>query len=183
MPVDLRPIAPNQRLDLERDGDIEGTADFDAEEGRRSHTDDRERHAVDDERGADGVVAAAEAPLPQTVADDGGRSVRAAAGTIVGGREQAAAPRWNAEGREIAAAREQSFGRLTLARLCQVEPRRHPSQGAVEERDVRLESLPHRQAPAEPGRVAAVDPCPGRHRRQTMGVGNRSSMDCIACLY
>ena len=78
-----RPRAANQRHGADRHGDVERPADVDAKELRRRHADDREGHALDGQRTADGVRRAAEAPLPEGVADDRDRTVRPAARPIV----------------------------------------------------------------------------------------------------
>ena len=59
-----------------------------------------QRHAVDRQRRADHVRGAAESPLPEPIADDRDRAVRAAALHVVGGREHAAEQRGHAERRK-----------------------------------------------------------------------------------
>ena len=76
-------LAANERLGAERDGDVERAPDVDAEEPGRRDADDRERHAFDHERPADDVRRAAEAPLPEGVADHRDRTIGSAAAPVI----------------------------------------------------------------------------------------------------
>ena len=136
-----------ERLGAERNRDVERAADVDAEEARRRDADDRERHALDRQRSADDVGRAAEPALPEGVADDRHRAIRAAAAPVVVGRPRPSEDRLNAEHVEIASARPDAVDELGRSALREVEPRARPGEGAVEELRPVADGLPDRVGP------------------------------------
>ena len=87
--VDSRITAADERFGVQRRDDVERATHFRAEESAGHHTDDRERHHVQPDHAADHVGRTAKSALPEGVADDGDRSVRASAAAIVHIRERA----------------------------------------------------------------------------------------------
>jgi hypothetical protein len=69
----------NLWLGPDREDHVEGSPDFDAEKARRRNADDRDRDALHGHGRADAADGAAEALLPQPVADHRGQPVRSAA--------------------------------------------------------------------------------------------------------
>src|SRR5207247_7178042 len=131
--IETAVAAANQRLVAERHRDVEAAADVDAEELRRRHADDGERHTIERQRPANRVRRTAEVPLPEAVADDDDGTVRTAAPTIVVVGERAAEDRRHAQRVEVRAARPDAFDELRLAAGREVEPGRRPRQRAVDE--------------------------------------------------
>ena len=78
--------AADDRLGAERRRDVEGAADLHAAEIALRDADDRERMAVERDRLADHVGAAAVFALPESVTQDRHRPVRSAAAPVVVGR-------------------------------------------------------------------------------------------------
>jgi hypothetical protein len=114
----------DDRLVSERHDDIEGVPDVGSEEASRRDADNRERHALERQRAADGVRRAAEAPLPEAVADDRDRSIRAAAPHVVRRGERAADPRRDAEDLEERAARPHTVHELRFSAGGEIEASR-----------------------------------------------------------
>ena len=165
-------IAANQRLCFEWQCHVERASDVGAEEPRRRHADDRDGHAIHNERSADDAGGAAEAALPEGVADHRDRPLGTATGAIVGRRERAAEHRGYAERREVAAAGEQPIRELALTTRRKVEARRRPGERAVEEIDVRLQFLPHREGPAKASGESAGDRRIGGDRHEPVRIGD-----------
>ena len=80
--------AADDRLGAERRRDVEGAADLHAAEIALRDADDRERVAVERDRFADHIGAAAVFALPESVTQDRDRSVGPAAAPVVVGGEQ-----------------------------------------------------------------------------------------------
>ena len=89
-----------------RQGDVDGPADLDAEKVLRGDADDRHRRFFDRHRSADHVGRATETALPQSVADDRDRTHRPAAELIVGHRERPSDQRGDAQRLVVIAADE-----------------------------------------------------------------------------
>ena len=102
-----------------------------AEERRRRDADDGERHAIERERPSDDAGFAAEAALPERVADDGDGAIRPAAALVVGGAEGAAEHRRHAEHVEESATRPHALDELGGAAARQIEARVGPGDGAI----------------------------------------------------
>jgi hypothetical protein len=131
----------NLRLCLDREDQVEGAPDLDAEEIRRRHTDDGDRDALERDRRADHADSAAESLLPQRVADHGRRSICTASRHIVGWHEQSPNQRRDAEGAKEIAANEEAVHRMHLT----AESQRHLF-ATVAEGERAVESL---QIPAD----------------------------------
>jgi hypothetical protein len=137
-------LAANQRFGADRNRDVERAAHLEAEEVVRRDADDRERHALDDDRLADHAGRSAVAALPERVADDGYGAVGAAAMTVVVGLPRAAEDRLDAEHFEEAAARPQAIDEFRASALRQVEPRHGPGEGTVHDRCAVAHRFPDR---------------------------------------
>ncbi len=112
---------------------VGGPADFRSHEPRRQDADDREGLALQRDRLADRVGRAAEALLPEVVADHRHGPVRAATACVVRLRERAADERLDAEDVEEPAACVGAVRELALAAHRQVEARAAPGERAVEQ--------------------------------------------------
>ncbi len=143
-------LAANEGLGAERDGDVERAADVDAKEPGRRDADDRERHAFDDERPADDVSRAAEAPLPEGVADDRHRTIGAAPAPVIVFRPRAAEDGRDPKHVEVASARPDAVDELGRSALREVEPRARPGDGALEELRAIPDGFPDGVRPARP---------------------------------
>jgi hypothetical protein len=122
---------PNERLGANRDCHIERSPDFRAEELGRCDSDNRVAHPLHHQRVADDIGASAEAPLPEAVADDGNRTVRPAAASIVVWRECAPQNCRGAEDLEEPTARPHAVDQFRLNACGEVESGRRPRCRAV----------------------------------------------------
>ncbi len=124
---------------------------IEAGELRRGDADDREGRAIERHRLADDVRRAAEAPLPETIADDHDRAVLAASAHVVRLGEGAAENRRHAQHLEETAARHDAVGVVRLAAARQVEAGRAIGEGPVEQLGIaRAQLLPQRVGPGRP---------------------------------
>lgn len=94
-------LACTQRFRAKRQRDVESAADLGAKEVGTGYADDREGDALDGERPADHVGCAVEASLPESMADDGHRSIQPTAAPLVVSREGATQDRLHAQHIEI----------------------------------------------------------------------------------
>ena len=143
-------LAAHQRFGAERNGHVERPADFGAEELGRHHADDRVGHAFDHQRLAEDIDITAEAALPEVVADDRHRAVRATAPPVVLRREGSAEDRRNAQDIEEGAARPDPIDHFRLPALGEIEPGRGPCHRAVECLLAFADRLPDRIRPRAP---------------------------------
>src|SRR2546422_3316002 len=105
-----------------RGADGKSTAPCRAEEVRRQNPPRPERPPGEMNRAADGVSGAAEFPLPEAVADHRHGPIRAAAASIVSGRQRATEQRTHAERLKERAARPEPVNDRCFSAGTQIEP-------------------------------------------------------------
>ena len=113
--------APHDGLGAERRRHIEGATNLHAAEVTIGDADDREDVAIERDRFADGVGAAAEFALPETVTQHRDGPIRPTAAPVIAGREGPAEMRGHAERVEESAADEQALRGSRFATRAQVE--------------------------------------------------------------
>ena len=130
-PVERGFLSADKRLSAQRNHDIEGSPDISAKELRPCDADDRKGNPLDRQGAADDVCGAVEAPLPEVVADDGDRAVRAATAAIVRRCKRPPEDRGHAEHLEEPAARPDAVDEFGWAARRDVEACRGPRECPV----------------------------------------------------
>jgi len=126
--------------------DVDPPPDVRSEELRRHDADDREGNSIERQRPSNRVGGAAEAPLPERVADDDDRSIPTALVLVVGAGERQAEHGHDTKRVEHSRGRPDAVDELGDPAARQVEPLRAPREGAVEELPL-LQFAPDRISP------------------------------------
>ena len=170
--VERRARSANGRLDRQRQDHVKGLSDFDSEKVRRHHTNDRARHAFHRQRCPDNVGCSAEAPLPQSVTDDGHQTIPAATPDIITVVKRSADQRRQAQrGQELSAGKE-SFSRLPLTSGRQIDPAGRPGKATIECFKVHAHPVPHVVVHARARLEAMIERETGRNGHQAIGFGD-----------
>ena len=166
-------LPSNRWLRGEREHHVRRPADVDAEESRRSHTDDGERDALHGQLASHDIFGAAEVLTPEAMTDDDDGTIRCSA-AIVCRHEQTTAHRTHAEFVEEPPAYVCAVDGHGSAALREVEALARPRKGAVEQLVLAgPDLLPHGIRPGAVGEQREAGRIADGQRAQDQAVEDR----------